>query len=270
MSSKCGICEWSFAVTGPSAIEYAGRIGFDGIQLGDLGGSNNCFPLNDPLIQKTYLEASKRWEVALQSLHLFTLVRQGGLQKDPGSGEGKAALTSIGKGLKACEAMGIPALLVTSYDACAIVNERDIECTARLLKEACGMADACGVQLTYESILQGQYIQQILDYVGSKLKLCYDILNPIKFLKGDPVQEIEQFGTEWIDHVHLKDTPQEMSGFCRLGDGRGRFWQSVDALKRIGFDGWYITENFYHLPPLGENGSVFETAGRDLAVMRTL
>ena len=54
MSKKCGICEWSFAVTGPSAIEYAGVIGFDGIQIGDLGGARNCFPLNDPHIQQTY------------------------------------------------------------------------------------------------------------------------------------------------------------------------------------------------------------------------
>ena len=70
MSKKCGICEWSFAVTGPSAIEYAGVIGFDGIQIGDLGGARNCFPLNDPHIQQTYLEASSRFQVQLQSMHL--------------------------------------------------------------------------------------------------------------------------------------------------------------------------------------------------------
>ena len=270
MSDKCGICEWSFAVTGPSAIEYAGRIGFDGIQLGDLGGSRNCFPMNDPQIQSTYLEASKRWNVQLQSLHLFTLVREGGLQKPPDSEEGKRALHSIKKGLEACAAMAIPALLVTSYDACAIVNDYDVECTAHLLREACGLARKYGVQLTYESILQGRYIQQILEYAGPDLKLCYDILNPIKFLKGEPTEEIRQFGTKRIDHVHLKDTPQEMKGFCQLGTGRGRFQASVDALKDIGFNGWYVTENFYHLPPMGETGSVFETARRDLETMRAL
>ena len=33
MANRCGICEWSFAVTGPSAIEYAGKIGYS-ITLG--------------------------------------------------------------------------------------------------------------------------------------------------------------------------------------------------------------------------------------------
>ena len=37
MANRCGICEWSFAVTGPSAIEYASKIGYDGIQLRRFG-----------------------------------------------------------------------------------------------------------------------------------------------------------------------------------------------------------------------------------------
>ena len=270
MSTKCGICEWSFAVTGPSAIEYAAKIGFDGIQLGDLGGSKNCFPMNDPKIQETYLEASKRFGVQLQSLHLFTLVREGGLQKLPDSPMGRQALLSIRKGLEACQAMHIPAMLVTSYDACSIVNSYDAECTAKLLSQAVHMARDHGVQLVYESILQGEIIQQILDEVGPGLKLCYDILNPIKFLKGDPAAEIKKFGTQWIDHVHLKDCPREMTGFCQLGEGYGRFRESIAALHEIGYDGWYITENFYHLPPMGNTGSVFETAKKDLDVMREL
>lgn len=268
--AKCGICEWSFAVTGPSAIEFAGMIGFDGIQLGDLGGSKNCFPLNDPTIQHCYIETSKRTQIELQSLHLFTLVREGGLQCLPNTPGGKHALHSIKMGLEACSAMNIPALLVTSYDACSIINDYDIECTAKLLEQAVALSRDYGVQLTYESILQGNRIQEILNYVGPDLKICYDILNPIKFLKGDPVEEIRSFGTKWIDHVHLKDTPQQMKGFCQLGEGRGRFKESIAALKEIGFNGWYITENFYHLPPMGELGSVFQTAGRDLETMRTL
>lgn len=268
MKRKCGICEWSLAVTGPSAIEYAGKIGFDGIQLGDLGGAKNCFPMNDPNIQMTYLEAAKRWKVEIPSMHLFTLVREGGLQREPDSAEGRRALLSIEKGLDACAVMKIPALLVTSYDACAIVNERDMECTARMLKRACAMAEDKGVRLTYESILQGEYVGWILDEVGPQLTLCYDILNPIKFLKGDPAKEIKTFGRGRIDHVHLKDTPEDMTGFCQLGSGRGRFFESMGVLNEIGFDGWYITENFYHLPPMGNTGSVFETAKKDLRIMR--
>lgn len=270
MGNKCGICEWSFAVTGPSAIEYAGMIGFDGIQIGDLGGSKNCFPLNDPYIQATYLEASRRWNIVLQSMHLFTLVREGGLQCLPESTMGKHALNSIRKGAEACRDMGIPALLVTSYDACKIVNAYDVECTAKTLKAAVEITDDCGVQLVYESVLAAEWVQWILDYVGPSIKLCYDILNPIKFLTGRPADEIRQFGSQRIDHVHLKDCPKEMTGFCQLGSGYGRFSESLAVLKEIGYSGWYITENFYQLPPMGNTGSVFETAKRDLLTMRAL
>ena len=270
MAEKLGICEWCFAVNGPDAIRYAGMIGFDGIQLGDLGGSGNCFPLNDPAIQKDYIETAKRSNIEFQSLHLFSLVREGGLQCPPTSSEGMRALHSIEKGLEAAKALKATKLLVTSYDACSIINDYDLECTAQMLKEACGRASEYGVQMVYESILRGDKLMEILDYVGPDLKICYDILNPVKFLRGDPVEEIRIFNTKWIDHVHLKDTPHNMKGFCRLGTGRGRFRESIQALKEIGFHGWYITENFYHLPPMGDIGSIFETARADLKIMQQI
>jgi sugar phosphate isomerase/epimerase len=61
-----------------------------------------------------------------------------------------------------------------------------------------------------------------------------------------------------------------MKGFCQLGEGRGRYQECIDALNEIGFDGWYITENFYHIPPMGNTGSVFVTAAKDLETMRKI
>lgn len=271
MSGKCGICEWSLSVNGPGAIECAGRIGFEGIQLSDLGGAVNCFPLNDPNLQAIYRETAERWQVVLQSYHLQDIEKIGGLQKPPDSTEGQRALRSIQKGLEVCQAMKIPILMVTSYGATGIVNSYDVECTAKTLSRASSLAREHGVQLVYESILQAEYIQWILEYVGEgNIRLCFDILNPIKFLKGNPVKEIAQFGTRWIDHVHLKDCTGEISGFCQLGEGYGRFWESVNALRNIGYDGWYITENFYQLPPMGNTGSVFQMAKQDLETMRGL
>jgi sugar phosphate isomerase/epimerase len=268
LDSKLGICEWVFAVNGPTAIRYAAEIGFDGIQLGDLGGARNCFPLNDPKIQKDYQESARRYGIQLHSLHLFTLVREGHLRFPPNSPEGRLGIRSIQKGLEACQALDIPILLVTSYDACAIINEYDAEQTAKMLRAACDLARDMGVRITYESVTPTRTIKWILDYVGKDLKLCYDVLNPIKFLKGDPLEEIALFGPDVIDHVHVKDAPPELRGFCRLGTGRGRYRETIAALKQSGFEGWYITENFYHAPPMGDGGSVFELAKNDLDVMR--
>ena len=269
MSNQCGICEWSLPVTGPSSIELASRIGFDGIQLGDLGGAAHCFPMNDHKLQSMYLEYAERFHVQIQSYHLMAIESEGGLQCLPDSEGGRSVLRSIRNGFEVCRDMKIPVLMITSYNKTAIINEYDVECTAKTLREAVKMGENYGVRLVYESIVQLKYIQQILDFAGPSLKLCYDILNPIKFLKGDPVEEIHALGRDRIDHVHLKDTGHEMKGFCQLGTGRWRFAESIQALRDIGFDGWYITENFYTLPPMGEK-SFFDTAEIDLQTMRGL
>lgn len=70
------------------------------------------------------------------------------------------------------------------------------------------------------------------------------------------MEEIPAFGTKWIDHVHLKDTPQNMKGFCQLGEGRGKFAEWYRCIKKDRLCGWYITENFYHTPPMGDRGSL--------------
>ena len=115
------------------------------------------------------------------------------------------------------------------------------------------------------------YSGNIKSAVGLGVILYQGIGDTIRVsLTGDPVEEIAKLGRERIAYVHLKDCPKEMTGFCQLGEGYGRFRESIDALHQIGFDGWYITENFYHLPPMGNAGSVFDTAKKDLLTMRML
>ena len=40
MKNKMAICEWCFPGLGRSALKLASDIGFEGIQLGDLGGAS--------------------------------------------------------------------------------------------------------------------------------------------------------------------------------------------------------------------------------------
>ncbi len=71
-----GVCEFSFPCWGPLALQMAHEAGFTGMQLADAGGSTNAYPLNNKRVQESYLEAAAKYGITLQSIHLYTLVRQ--------------------------------------------------------------------------------------------------------------------------------------------------------------------------------------------------
>ena len=63
---KYGICEWSLPVSGTLAIRLAEEIGYDGMQLGEAGGRQMGYPLNDPRVQALYQETA----AALSLIHI--------------------------------------------------------------------------------------------------------------------------------------------------------------------------------------------------------
>ena len=52
MAINFGVCEWGIPVTGPFAVTLAAEMGYDGLQLGDCGGSSMQYPLNNPRVQE--------------------------------------------------------------------------------------------------------------------------------------------------------------------------------------------------------------------------
>lgn len=106
--NKIGVCEWSLPVNGPFSLDFAADVGFEGIQLGDLGESQMGYPMNNAFIRNGYLEASQRTGVILHSMHLYTMVRDGGHIYPTDSPLGQLATEGINYGVQACEAVGIP------------------------------------------------------------------------------------------------------------------------------------------------------------------
>ena len=267
---KYGICEWSLPVSGTLAIQLAGEMGFDGMQIGEAGGRLAGYPLNNKRVQELYLEAAKANNIELHSLNLGALLAEGTLNYAPETTEGMNARKSLENGFKVCKALGIQSVVIT-------VDAKDEEQTCNVLSNlgyAYELAQDAGVTIAMESALALPEIVSILDCMQEKVKVCMDILNPLRFGTGNPHEQICVFGKSHIDHFHLKDSNKELfapgqRGCTLLGEGDGGFEESMELVKKMGFDGWLISENYYNLPPMNEGGEdFFELAQKDLATMK--
>ncbi len=268
--NRFGVCEWSLPAGGPFGVRLAAECGFDGVQLGDLGGMPQGFPMNHPRIQQGYLESAEQTGVRLHSLHLHTLVREGTMLHPMDSAQGELAKESIRKGVAACVAMGIDRLMLSSFFASRIGNDYELENFSSMLSYACDLGEAHGVRIVYEGILHIDRFLLLLDRVGERLTVLYDTLNPIRFGSGDPLEEIQRIGVDRIDHVHLKDAPPLWIGWCLLGTGMGRLEETAALLQDLGYRGWLITENYYAQPPMGIDTDPYALARQDLLTMKAL
>lgn len=265
---RYGICEWTLPASGAAAVELAGLAGFEGIQLGDLGGSAKEYPLCDEKTQSEILEASARSDVKLQALHLHTLVREGGMIYPANTREGQSAMESIRKGVESCRALGIPTLMLTSGFACEIRDEEGFLAFSRMLAYACDIAEDSGPRIVFESILGVPDILRMRQATKGRMRICYDTFNMIRFGRGNPLEDLARLEPEDIDHFHLKDAPANLKGCVLLGQGCGRFAEVAGRIREMGFSGWFVSENYYAQPPLCEGGDPVTLARLDAATMR--
>ncbi len=267
---KYGICEWSLPVSGTLAIRLAGEIGYDGMQLGEAGGRKMGYPLNDRRVQELYLQIAQDSGIRLHSMNLGALLAEGTLNYASETTPGAYARESLRKGFEACRDLGIGTVVVT-------VTSQDEEQTSNVLSHLCyatQLASETGVEIAMESAQELPVILGILECMQGKIKICMDTLNPLRFGSGDPQEQICIFGKERISHFHLKDSKKELfrigeRGCTLLGTGDAGYDESVGLIRKMRYEGWVITENYYYLPPLYDGSTPFtELAQRDLRTMR--
>lgn len=266
-----GICEWALPVTGPLAIRLASDIGFDGIQLSEAGGTHMNFPLNNSRVQSAYLSAATEHQITLHSINLGALLQEQTMFYEPHTSRGDAARLSISNGILACHHMNIPSIVCTVSPE----TKEGLANSIEHLKFACAFARQYGITITMESILPLNTILYILDRVGPELKICMDILNPLRFGSGDPIEQILTFSNKHIHHFHMKDSLRKLfsptdRGCVLLGTGDVNLSQILDSIKKIDYCGWYISENYYYLPPLNVDGDFFDLAKKDLYTLTQL
>lgn len=270
MGYQFGICEWSLPVSGPLAIRLAGEAGFAGIQLGEAGGRALGFPLTHPRVQAAILEAAEESGVCLHSLNLGALLSEGTLNESPASSRGAAARESLCRGISACRALGIPVMVVTADPA----TEEAAEHVVTHLRTVSERARDSGVEIALECALPLERIQGLLQRLDDGVKICMDMLNPLRFGTGDPRRQLRTFGPARISHFHMKDSLRSLfrpsqRGCVPLGTGDAGFADSVSAIKAVCASGWVLTENYYYLPPMNDGQADFlALAARDLATLQ--
>lgn len=267
MNNLLGVCEWSLPVSGPSSVALAAKAGFDGIQLGDLGGAEQGYPMNSPAIQEAYLQAAEENHVVLQSLHPYGLQRSGTMLFPTDTPQGRQGMKDVSKCIEACEAMKIPTLMVSSFFATLLRNEWDFDAFAQQLRFACQLGRDHGVRIVYESVLSPARILRMLEAVGDGLSICYDTLNPIRWGTGEPREEIPKLISH-IDHFHVKDAPWDLKGYALLGEGRGRFRETAELIRSTGYTGWLVSENYYTTLSAATGRDFLELARQDISVMQ--
>jgi sugar phosphate isomerase/epimerase len=270
MPVKLGVCEWCLPVSGPFALVLAKKAGFEGLQLGDLGGAVAGFPMNNRHVQEGYLELSENHGIALQALHPTGLQRQGTMLQPSGTLKGDEARLSLLKSLDACTGMGIKEIMVSSFFATTIKTDEEFEIFSEHLEYICQAACDRGVTVSYESVLPTEKIWELIHRTNGRLKICYDILNPIEFRIGEPVLQVREFGAERIAHFHIKDGPADFKNCLPLGEGIGVFREILGVIREIGFDGWLMSENDYSFLAAKHGTDFIEAAAKDAFTTRLL
>ena len=267
---RFGICEWAPPVSGPLAMRLAAEAGYDGMQIGEAGGRQMGYPLNNRRVRELYREEAARCGLRLHSLNLGALLAEGTLNYGRDTERGGWAGESLTNGFAACRALDIHTIVITVEPP----TEEAFTNVVSHLRFAEELARESGVEIAVESAQPVEEILRLLNELSGETKVCMDLLNPLRFGTGDPREPLRLFGEERISHFHMKDSIRSLfqrgrRGCVLLGRGDAGYRQSVELIREMGFSCWMITENYYHLPPMNDGTRDFAAlAAEDLKTLR--
>lgn len=215
----------------PEALSSAASLGLASVQV-TLGSPqrSGVLLLSDQQLQRRFLEASKRYRIALPNTYLDVLHRD--CLKDNST----QALRWIREGVNITKALGAKVLMLVFFGKCAIEKEPEQKAVIGPLREACRMAADAGVVLGFENTISAPSNIAIVEAVDSPaLKIWYDIGNSTNIGHFNVPDEIRLLGRERICAFHIKD-----KGY--LDSGAVPVRSALEAIRDIGFEGFAMLE----------------------------
>ncbi len=210
---KFAVCEWSFPCWGELAIKMAYEAGFDGVQLGDGGGSMHAYPLRDRRVQEYYLQAGSDYHISFPQIHLYTLGHQCYYRSRLDTLEGQTCLESIKQGVIAASEMGCTSVII---DGMRMNNAAKRQHIFQVAQYAVRIGEEYGIQIGMETDMSMEDHISFLDALDGKLKLCFDAHNPVMYGTGYPPDMIRTLGKDRIDHFHVKESQANEDGFLSV------------------------------------------------------
>ncbi len=267
-SYKYGFCAWYTPFPGPFALDFAGEVGYDGVQISDLGGDAQAYPLKNKTLQRGFLQAAKRNNLEIQMVNLLSLCMNGIIKSPKESPKGEITMKNIVKGIEACAEMNISAMFIPCIFMAQINNEYDLEVVASYYREAAPVAKAYNIELLFESFMDYDRTMRMYEKSGGAFKLCYDSINPMKYGFGNAVHELRQYDLSMIHTIHIKDSTPDYKEAEIIGRGCGNFFEIAEVIKEIGYKGWIVNENDYFKGDLAKHRDPQELIRMDLETFR--
>jgi 2-epi-5-epi-valiolone 7-phosphate 2-epimerase len=264
---KFGICEWTPPIVGPYICKFARELGFDGIQL-ILGGYEKRFPLSRPVTQEAYLAMAREYGIEFASI--TTRVTDFYSMFAPaGSEEHTIVRTGITKAIETAEQMKVEIVMIPNFVKSAVTDERTFSQLVQELQWACDHAADRGVIIAEENYMNAADTVRLFEQVDRQnLRLYFDLQN-YYLNKGYHTPDLIAPLMPYIVQVHAKDGRNgDLSG-APLGEGDVAFSESVEELKKHGYSGWVVSENYYDIPPLvGEDDDPVAIIRKDLKTLQ--
>ena len=263
---KIGICAWSVPMDGPYGVKVASDYGFKGMQL-DIGEPERGFELSYPHVQKAYLQFAKEHDITFTAISVRLFDRYG-MTRENGTPEKAMVLEGIEKAIQAAQTMNIPIVMLGSFLDGEIKNDEDFNLTAECLVKACEMAEGKDIIIATENLLSIEENKKLFEVINKEnLKLYFDTQNYYlnsNYNAAEMVRELYDF----ICEVHVKDGRGHISGSL-LGEGDSNFFETMEALKEKGYQGWVLIENYYDQKPLSnENCNPLELLEKDVDILK--
>ena len=249
-ANKIGICEWSLPLDGPYACRLVAELGFDGLQI-NVGDYHRGNSMGRPLVRDAYLELAEQSGIQFPSMaarvtDIYTMF--------PSKDEQEADIvrSGIAAAIGACRAMNIPTLLIPNFEGSEIIGEREFAEAVEVFRWACDQAGRDDITIAAENTLSAEDTQRFLSEIDRpNLKLYFDTQNYYLHKNYDTPKLLDQL-FEHVCEIHVKDGKgKDLSG-ALLGQGDTDFYGSIRVIKKHGYGGWIVIENYYDQKPLSD------------------
>jgi sugar phosphate isomerase/epimerase len=172
-----------------------------------------------------------------------------------GFAERAIAFNTIISAIDAAAAMGIPMVMVQSFKASALETDQDFERAVNVIRRVSDYALEKGeITIGLENLLSVENLLRLINEVGNpNVRIYFDTQNYYLHDKVDVAAMVEPLISH-ICQVHVKDGYEadiEPSG-ALLGEGDSGFFDTIAELRRCGYGGWLISENFYDRGPISK------------------
>lgn len=235
---KIGIRNGSLRQEPAEALRTAGELGYDGVELIVRDEDAIRYWLTDEGAREV-AEWCRQGGSAVSSLSVAPFRRVSFTLSDPEARQ--AGVQLVSDSLRACRRLGGSGILLPHFERERIdVSAEEEEGFVEGLRACVPAAEETQVAVGIETSFSVEQLQRIVQAVGSPLIGVYqDLANALHY-GHEPVDVLRRLGRAVV-MVHVKDTGQP-GGNVMLGEGRVNWPGCRQALREIGYDGWYVLE----------------------------